>query len=233
MTGAAPPASGFRAKLRDRFGIVLACIFATYVSAFLIDHEGAGAVVLAIVVSAAALIALATTRIGARWIGGAIGVAVVAVGMTAVGVAVDERASPGVAAALLALLLAFAAMVVLRDVLLSPKVSSGSIVGAISVYAALGIVFTAAYWAVDRLEPGPFFEQTDLPTASDFIFFSYTTLTTTGYGDLSPAGDAGRMVSGIEMMTGQVFLVTLVAGLVALWRPGERLAMRRGRREAD
>ena len=64
----------------------------------------------------------------------------------------------------------------------------------------------------------------------DFLFFSYTTLTTTGYGNLVPAGQVGRMVSGLEMMIGQIFLVTLVAGLVSLWRPGEGLLRRRERR---
>ena len=68
------------------------------------------------------------------------------------------------------------------------------------------------------------------PQGSDFLFFSYTTLTTTGYGNLVPAGQLGRMVSGLEMMIGQIFLVTLVAGLVSLWRPGEALRRRRERR---
>ena len=55
---------------------------------------------------------------------------------------------------------------------------------------------------------------------SDFLFFSFTTLTTTGYGNLVPAGQPGKMFSGFEMLMGQIFLVTLVAGLVSLWRPG-------------
>ena len=48
--------------------------------------------------------------------------------------------------------------------------------------------------------------------ARDYLFFSYTTLTTTGYGNLVPAGDIGQILSVFEMLTGQVFLVTLVAG---------------------
>ena len=54
---------------------------------------------------------------------------------------------------------------------------------------------------------------------SDFLFFSYTTLTTTGYGNLVPAGTVGQSVAVLEMLLGQIFLVTLVAGLVSLWRP--------------
>jgi len=111
-------------------------------------------------------------------------------------------------------------------------VSSRTIGGAISVYASLGILFTWAYGLVDRIEGGGFFGQVAGIQGSDFLFFSYTTLTTTGYGNLVPAGQVGRMLSGLEMMLGQVFLVTLVAGLVSLWRPGERLLRKRAERSA-
>ena len=54
----------------------------------------------------------------------------------------------------------------------------------------------------------------------DYLFFSYTTLTTTGYGNLVPAGDIGQILRGVRDAHRPVFLVTLVAGLVSLWRPG-------------
>ena len=74
---------------------------------------------------------------------------------------------------------------------------------------------------------GLFFGQTI--RTGDYVFFSVTTLTTTGYGNLVPAGQPGRMIAGLEMLVGQIFLVTLIAGLVSLWRPG---SWRRGRRAA-
>jgi hypothetical protein len=128
-------------------------------------------------------------------------------------------------------LLAFAMAAVLWRVVSSAEVGSRTILGAISVYAVLGILFTFAYGTIDRIQGGPFFEEVAHPSGSDFIFFSYTTLTTTGYGNLVPGGQPGRMISGLEMMLGQIFLVTLVAGLVSLWRPGEALRRRRERRE--
>ena len=93
-----------------------------------------------------------------------------------------------------------------------------TILGAISVYVMLGILFTWVYVAVDKLQAGLFFGQPI--QVGDFVFFSITTLSTTGYGNLVPAGQPGRMLSGIEMLVGQIFLVTLIAGLVSLWRPG-------------
>jgi hypothetical protein len=66
----------------------------------------------------------------------------------------------------------------------------------------------------------PFFGTGVSLDHGDILFFSFTTLTTTGYGNLVPAGQPGRMFAGLEMLMGQIFLVTLVAGLVSLWRPG-------------
>ena len=94
----------------------------------------------------------------------------------------------------------------------------------------LGILFTFLYGTVERVQGGAFFEGVPHPAGSDFLFFSYTTLTTTGYGNLVPGGQPGRMLSGLEMMIGQIFLVTLVAGLVSLWRPGEGLRQRQAKR---
>ena len=117
-------------------------------------------------------------------------------------------------------LLTVAMLAVLRRVVTSAEVGFRTILGAISVYTVLGSSSPSS--TGDRPDPGrPFFEEVAHPAGSDFIFFSYTTLTTTGYGNLVPGGQPGRMVAGLEMMIGQIFLVTLVAGLVSLWRPGE------------
>jgi hypothetical protein len=134
------------------------------------------------------------------------------------------------AASLLEIGLLSAGMVaVLGRVAVAATVNFRTILGAISVYGSLGILFTWAYGAIDRVEGGGFFSGVASAEGSDFIFFSYTTLTTTGYGNLVPASEFGRMVAGLEMMAGQVFLVTLVAGLVALWRPGESFLSRRAK----
>jgi len=76
----------------------------------------------------------------------------------------------------------------------------------------------------------PFFAQTDTIARTDFLYFSFVTLTTTGYGDLSAAGNAGRALSVSEAILGQVYLVTVVAVVVSnLGRP----APRRERRAAE
>ena len=125
-----------------------------------------------------------------------------------------------VSALLGALLLATASGKILGAVLSEHEVGFKTILGAISVYVLLGILFTYVYLAVDKFQGGDFFGQT--VKSGDFVFFSITTLTTTGYGNLVPAAQPGKMLSGLEMLTGQIFVVTLIAGLVSLWRPGAR-----------
>jgi hypothetical protein len=51
------------------------------------------------------------------------------------------------------------------------------------------------------------------------LFFSFTTLTTTGYGNLVPAGNPGQTVAVMEMLVGQLFLVTAVAKVINAWKP--------------
>jgi hypothetical protein len=129
------------------------------------------------------------------------------------------------------LLLAVAAATILRRVVLAAQVDFRTILGAISVFTLLGLLFGFLFIALGRLENGDVFAGVSHAQARDYLFFSYTTLTTTGYGNLVPAGDIGQILSVVEMLTGQIFLVTLVAGLVSLWRPGARAAEGAGGRD--
>ena len=95
-------------------------------------------------------------------------------------------------------LLAAAMLAVLARVLTTPEVNLRTILGAISFYAVLGIIFSFVYDGVARVQSTPFFENHAIHHG-DFLFFSYTTLTTTGYGNLVPAGQPGKMIAGLEI----------------------------------
>jgi hypothetical protein len=218
-------------QARDAFGLVLLLVLTTYVLASVLSNTGWSAVLLTLSTSATSIVALTSSHAQPKFVRRAAAVAGLAILLAMASAAFGGRLFISVASFLEILLLAVAMGAVLQRVLTSDTVSSRTILGAISVYTTLGILFTWAYGLIDRIEGGDFFGQ--VPTQSgDFLFFSYTTLTTTGYGNLVPAGHFGRMVSGIEMMLGQIFLVTLVAGLVSLWRPGSGILRRRERRGA-
>ena len=68
---------------------------------------------------------------------------------------------------------------------------------------------------IEAISNEPFFSQ--IPgeaTVSDFLFFSYATLTTVGYGDLSVANQAGRTLASAEALIGQIYVITVVAIIV-------------------
>lgn len=220
-------------RASDAFGFVLLLVLVTYVLTFLLANRSWTAVVLTLATSATTVMAMISSHVRARVVRPVIWIAVLTVALAALAAASGDRFWLNVASVVQITLLALAMGAVLVRVITTREVGSRTLLGALSVYAVLGILFSFAYGTIDRIEGQPFFEGVPNPHGGDFIFFSYTTLTTTGYGNLVPAGQAGRMVSGIEMMLGQIFLVTLVAGLVSLWRPGEGLRRRREKRDED
>jgi hypothetical protein len=219
-------------RASDAFGLVLLLVLVTYVLASLLDNRGWPAAIELAAGTATAVVALVSAHAPPRAVRPAMALGATAIVCACIAAASGTRGWLSAGALIEVALLSAAALAVLHRVVTAEEVSSRTILGAISVYAILGLLFTFLYATVERLQGTPFFGHLAEPQSSDFIFFSFTTLTTTGYGDLVPAGQPGRMLSGLEMMIGQIFLVTLVAGLVSLWRPGERLRRRQqGRAE--
>jgi hypothetical protein len=219
-------------RFEDAFGLVLVLVLLTYVLASVLSDSGWTGVLITLTTTATAIVALSSAEASEQavrraWIAG--GAALL---LSLVSAIFGGRTGLNGASVLVLGLLIAGMGAVLQRVLTSETVSTKTLAGAISVYASLGLFFTWAYGLVDRVEDGGFFEHEAHAKTGDILFFSYTTLTTTGYGDLVPANQIGRMLSGLEMMLGQVFLVTLVAGLVSLWKPGAGLIRRRRRSQA-
>ncbi|HEX3733751.1 MAG TPA: ion channel [Solirubrobacterales bacterium] len=219
-------------KVRDAFGLVFLLVLTTYVLTSLLSNRGWSAVVLTGATSATSIVALTSSHAPARLVRAALWLSALTILLAAIAAASGDRIWLNLASVIQIGLLTLAMAAVLRRVVTTAEVGSRTILGAISVYTVLGILFTFVYGTIERIQDSPFFEGVAHPSGSDFLFFSYTTLTTTGYGDLVPGGQPGRMVAGLEMMIGQVFLVTLVAGLVSLWRPGDALRRRQAARRA-
>jgi hypothetical protein len=217
-------------RVRDAFGLVFVLVILTYVLASLLENRGWGSVLITAASGATSVIALTSSHVRPRFVHMAIWFSALTIVLAAIGAASDAHIWLNFASLIQILLLTVAMAAVLRRVVNADTVSSRTILGAISVYVVLGLLFTFAYGTIERIQSGPFFEGVPHPAGNDFLYFSYTTLTTTGYGNLVPGGQPGRMISGLEMMIGQIFLVTLVAGLVALWRPGEAMRKRQERR---
>ena len=112
-----------------------------------------------------------------------------------------------------------------------------TVIGAICIYVLLGMMFAFVYAAIDAMSSDPFFVQTAHATAPDFLYFSFITQTTVGYGDFTASGDLGRALAVLEALSGQLYLVTIIAVLVsrlsARARPGPAVEVPRVRERCD
>ena len=141
-------------------------------------------------------------------------VVVVAVLSAAVALLVGQGKWANIGTGLMGMLLAFVApVVILRHILGSLRVSFQLLLGALCVYLLFGLVYTYLFTIIGAADEGLFFVQLTQPTLPDYLYFSYTTLTTTGYGDLTAAGSLDRMIGISEALIGQLFLVSAVAVL--------------------
>ena len=93
-----------------------------------------------------------------------------------------------------------------------------AVTGAVCVYVLIGLLFVFLYGVLAKLGSGDFFAQGTDGTRSLRLYFSFVTLATLGYGDYTPAGSLGRTLAVIEALTGQLYLVTVIAVLVSRMR---------------
>ena len=95
------------------------------------------------------------------------------------------------------------------------------IAGAICVYLLLGVIWSLAYAIIAVTTPGAFRAPEEITAglaggSHAFIYFSFVTLTTLGYGDISPVAPVSQTLAWFEAVTGQLYLTILVARLVGL-----------------
>jgi Ion channel len=108
------------------------------------------------------------------------------------------------------------------------RVTSETILGATCAYILFGLLFAFIYLALGEFRDAPFFAQPGPHEESEYLYFSFVSLTTLGFGDLSPAVGLPQALTVLEALLGSVFLVTLVARLVTLWVRQDELGHARG-----
>ena len=115
---------------------------------------------------------------------------------------------------LLALIVPFALVGGLIRLLRTQGVTVQAVAGALAIYLYVGLLFAAVIGITGRASSRPYFTNGSDGTGSQRAYYSFTTMTTTGFGDYTPAMSAGRSIAVIEMLTGQLYLVTVIGILV-------------------
>jgi hypothetical protein len=209
----------------DRFGLLLIVTVASVVMLALFDvdrvfgdvGDRVGSVGTSVLVSATLLLALRASGISQRWwrVAQLVVLAFVVLLVVAALAPLDSSTSATYAPpAVLVVLAALAPIVVVRRLLHHRVITTGTLQGAIAAYLLIPIAFFYAFQAVNSAAATPFFGHAE-PTTS-FMYFSLSTITTLGYGDLSVAGNLGRLLATSEAIVGQIYLVTFVAMIVGL-----------------
>jgi hypothetical protein len=109
------------------------------------------------------------------------------------------------------------ALVLLAQIFRAGPVTAYRVQGAIAVYLLFGVGWAHAYHITNVLHPGSFHaEGHEMYGVLDWAYYSYITLTTVGYGDITPALPIARVLSMGEALTGQLYLAVLIARLVAM-----------------
>ncbi len=109
------------------------------------------------------------------------------------------------------------ALVLLAQVFRAGPVTSYRLQGAIAVYLLFGVGWAHAYHLTGLLHPGSFNTPAgEIPSVLDWVYFSFVTLTTVGYGDITPVRPIARTLAMGEALTGQLYLAVLIARLVAM-----------------
>jgi hypothetical protein len=164
------------------------------------------------------VLAFRAARLSPALLGLATGLAMAGVGLSivnAAGAGIGEGAARVVNAALVALGPPAVAIGVLRNLRHSGQVRVEAVMGVLSLYVLLGMLFAFAYGAIDAIGDAPFFAGVDAATLSQCLYFSFTTLTTVGYGDFAAATDLGHTLAVFEALIGQIYLVTVVSLIVS------------------
>jgi hypothetical protein len=132
--------------------------------------------------------------------------------------------SSGAAAAgvLDAVLIVVAPVAIARSVIRRRVIDVRTILAALCIYVLLGMLWAFVFSAIGNLGSAAFFVQVSHPTSADYLYFSFITQLTVGYGDLTASGNLGRACAVLEALFGQIYLVTVVAVLVSRLVPRDQ-----------
>jgi Ion channel len=205
--------TSLRLRGSRRYRWVLLCVIAAFLWAAAAPdtHRARGVLVLLQVLTlVVALIVSRSAGLRTRLVLVGIGLILVVLQFSS-----DSHALDSAAGAVGGLVVLATMTVIARGVVRAGEVNDQSVVGAICVYLLIGILFMYAYGIAAVEGDAPFFAQGTDGTTAIRLYFSFVTLATVGYGDYTPAGDVGHTLANVESLLGQLYLVTVVALLVA------------------
>jgi hypothetical protein len=218
-----------RLRASHSYGFVLGLIIAAFVFAMTAPDDDWAASLLVLLYCATLVTALWTsgrTRLNSRTTVGVVWLAAAAATAQLIS---GSHWLAGAVGLFTGILAGATIVVIALGIIDQGVVNTQSVQGALCVYLLLGLFFTFLYGAVAVLGDGDLFAQGTDGDRTLRVYFSFVTLATVGYGDYTAGTDWGRTIAIIEALTGQLYLVTVVALLVSrIGRPHPTHLVARG-----
>jgi Ion channel len=208
---------------RESYGLLLVLLLIDYVILTLVNSPRWGGLARTVPIAVTVLFSMHTSAAHRRVVRLAQVAVVISLVFGILQAITNDLNIGSVAFFLVGVLLIFSPVAILRRILPKETVDIESLFGAVDVYIIIGLIYSVLFIGMAHFayanHKTPFLAQPP-PTphaASDYVYLSFVTLTTVGFGDLTPLSDIARSVVVLEALMGQIFLVTLVARLVALY----------------
>jgi hypothetical protein len=214
----AVPAQPPLASHRERYGLLLGAIIVAFAIQGIAEPGKFEEVFVSTLLGATLLLALwaADTKPRVMWPAVAIVAALILASVVEAANGVVGGGATRIANALLVALAPPAIVVgVIRSLRARQAVTLEAVFGVLCVYILLGMFFGSVYGTIDRFGGNPFFSGGQPATLSNCLYFSFTSLTTVGFGDLTARSNLGHTLSVFEALLGQIYLVTVVSLIVA------------------
>ena len=202
----------------DAYGLVVLLLLAILVVPVITGaNREATAIAVAILGGATAVISLAASSVP-LWMSSASALFALA---SVVTVVLLDRPNALITISFLGLAAAmtFSPVAILNRIVRHRRVTPRTVLGAVAVYLQIGVAFAIVFLELAVQQPDAFPAVSD-PSFGTFLYFSFITINTVGYGDIVPVEELGRTLSIFEALIGQIFLVVVVARVVALLGPG-------------
>jgi hypothetical protein len=219
-------------RFADSFGLVLLLLVVSFFVVAATNNSTIGRVASMLIFATTTWLALRASQVKRRILRIALTLIPLATAIAIVLVLFgNDDTATAVNKTLTILLVVVAPVAILKRLVQHPVISLNTFYGAVCVYLLIAMFFATAFGLIALVEQQQFFAQLtsvsykDTP-AIDYLYFSFVTITTTGYGDLTAITNVGRMTAVIEAIFGQLYLITVVALVVQNLGQRSRLGRR-------
>ncbi len=206
---------GNRRHFADSYGLVLLLLVISYFCDAALGDYTWGRVIVVFVLAVATWLALRASQVQRRPMRVAQALipllCIVAIASLLVG---QEDVARAVTGAISLVLVVVAPVAIVWHLARNMALSIETFLGAVCVYLLIAQLFATLFALTAVIYGQPFFVQTSHPSAIDYIYFSFVTITTVGYGDFTSALGVGKMTAMTEAVFGQLYLITVVSLVV-------------------